>query len=75
MNALAATYNNLGRHKDALAMGEQVLEFRRRVLPSNHPEIGEGSFGSDALHDVCWLWRFCVIVLFYAQARPWSTLH
>ncbi len=53
MNALAGTYNDLGRHKDALAMFEQVLEFRRRVLPANHPEIGEGCFGSDALHDVC----------------------
>jgi hypothetical protein len=53
MNALAGTYNDLGRHKDALAMFEQVLEFRRRVLPANHPEIGEGCFGSDASHDVC----------------------
>jgi hypothetical protein len=29
-----------GRHADAVAMFERVLEFRRRVLPANHPEIG-----------------------------------
>ena len=42
MSNLAATYSDLGRHADALAMGEQVLEFQRRVLPANHPDIGEG---------------------------------
>ncbi len=52
MGDLAATYSDLGRHDDALAMRERVLEFRRRVLPANHPSIGEGCMGSDALHDV-----------------------
>jgi hypothetical protein len=42
MSNLAWTYHALGRHADALAMGEQALEFRRRVLPANHPDIGEG---------------------------------
>ena len=42
MSNLASTYSDLGRHDDALAMGERVLEFRRRVLPENHPSIGEG---------------------------------
>ena len=42
MSNLAETYYNLGRHEDALAMFERVLEFRRRVLPENHPDIGEG---------------------------------
>ena len=42
MNNLAATYFNLGRHADALAMQERVLEIRRRVLPEDHPDIGEG---------------------------------
>ncbi len=42
MNSLALTYSALGRHDDALAMGERVLEFARRVLPENHPDIGEG---------------------------------
>ena len=56
MNNLALTFSALGRHADALAMGERVLEFRRRVLPANHPEhheIGEGCVGRDALHAVC----------------------
>ncbi len=52
MNNLATTYYELGRHADALAMGEQVLEFFRRVLPANHPAIGEGCAGRDALHAV-----------------------
>ena len=52
MNNLAQTYSALERHADALAMGEQVLEFRRRVLPANHPDIGEGCAWRDALHAV-----------------------
>ncbi len=42
MNNLAASYSDLGRHNEALAMRESVLEFYRRVLPENHPDIGEG---------------------------------
>ncbi len=52
MSNLAQTYRDLGRHADALAISEQVLEFRRRVLPANHPEIGECCAGRDALHAV-----------------------
>jgi hypothetical protein len=52
MNNLAVTYRNLGRHADALAMMERVLEFRRRVLPADHPDIGEGREGWDGLHAV-----------------------
>ncbi len=40
MNNLSRTYFALGRHQDALAMGEKTLGFRRRVLPDNHPDIG-----------------------------------
>ncbi len=40
MNNLAITYSALGRHQDALVMQEKALEFRRRVLPKNHPHIG-----------------------------------
>ena len=40
MNNLANTYSDLGRHQDALVMQEKALEFRRRVLPENHPNIG-----------------------------------
>ncbi len=52
MHNLAATYHALGRHADALAMMERALEFRRRVLPANHPDIGEGCEGRDGLHAV-----------------------
>ena len=40
MHNLAVTYAALGRHTDALVMREKVLEFRRRVLPKDHPDIG-----------------------------------
>ncbi len=53
MNNLATMYSALGRHADALAMGEKALEFQRRVLPANHPEIGEGCFETSALRDDC----------------------
>ena len=52
MSSLAATYSALGRHADALAMEERVLEFQRRVLPADHPSIGEGCEGRDGLHAV-----------------------
>ncbi len=52
MNNLATTYRALGRHADAVAMGEQVLELFRRVLPANHPDIGEGCAWRDELHGV-----------------------
>ena len=42
MSNLASSYSKLGRHEEALAMQERVLEFDRRVLPENHPDIGEG---------------------------------
>jgi hypothetical protein len=41
MSNLATLYSALGRHADALAIQERVLEFDRRVLPENHPDIGE----------------------------------
>ena len=70
-NNLGFTYRALGRHKDALAMCEKALEFQRRVLPANHPDIGEGCAGRDALHAVLqfrgdWFFLFD----FDAQARP-----
>ena len=37
---LAHAYTALGRYQDALVMQEKTLEFRRRVLPENHPQIG-----------------------------------
>ena len=41
---LATTYNNVGRHQDALVLQEKALEFQRRVLPENHPDIGDTCF-------------------------------
>jgi hypothetical protein len=40
MGNLACTYDALGRHQDALVLQEKTLEFLRRVLPENHPDIG-----------------------------------
>ncbi len=40
MSNLANTYSALGRHQDALLLKEKTLEFKRRVLPENHPDIG-----------------------------------
>ena len=44
MNNLADTFGALGRHQDALVLEEKTLEFRRRVPPQNHPEIGISCF-------------------------------
>ena len=40
MGSLASIYNDLGRHREALALKQKTLEFRRRVLPENDPQIG-----------------------------------
>ena len=53
MGNLSATYFALGRYADAVTMCEKVLEFRRRVLLENHPDIGEGHLWSDTLHVLC----------------------
>jgi hypothetical protein len=70
MGNLASTYYALGRHADALAMTEQVLEFRRRVLPADHPDIGEGREGRDGLHAVSSLLGDEVAFQHDVQARP-----
>ncbi len=44
MGNLAVTYSKLGRHQDALVLEEKTLEFLRRVLPENHPNIGISCF-------------------------------
>ena len=49
---LALVLSQQGRHVDALALFEQVLEFLRRVLPANHPDIGEGCAWRAGLHGV-----------------------
>jgi len=39
---LASVLSDQGRHSDAVKMKQRVLEFNRRVLPADHPKIGEG---------------------------------
>ena len=41
MMALGTIYNNLGRRNDAVAMLNRTLEFRKRVLPADHPSIAQ----------------------------------
>ena len=40
MNNLAKTYSALGRQQEALVLFEKALEFFRRVLPQDHPDLG-----------------------------------
>ena len=44
MSNLAASYSAAGRHEDALVLKVKTLEFQRRVLPENHPELGTACF-------------------------------
>jgi hypothetical protein len=44
MYNVAVTLGQLHRHADALNYWEKVLEFRRRVLPEDHPHIGKTYF-------------------------------
>ena len=69
MGNLASTYGALGRHADALAMKERVLEFRRRVLPANHPHIGEGLRGEG------WVACGLDILILCFQACHYTTSH
>lgn len=41
MYNVAVTLGQLQRHADALVYWEKVLDFRRRVLPVDHPHIGK----------------------------------
>ena len=50
---LASVLSGEGRHSEALAMQESVLEFRRRVLPAEHPDIGKGHVWSAAACAFC----------------------
>ena len=68
MGNLAASYSDLGRHEDALAMQERVLEFRRRVLPENHPDIGEGHVRSG---DACALLNCARDAFTYDDVQAW----
>ena len=69
MNNLAMSYSDLGRHADALAMEERVVEFNRRVLPENHPDIGEGRVGSGVACGLLTVMRLVSFADCVAQAR------
>jgi hypothetical protein len=38
---IAATMYMQGRHSEAVVIFEAIFKFRRRVLPEDHPDIGE----------------------------------
>ena len=69
MNELGVSYSKLGRHSEALAMRESVLEFYRRVLPADHPDIGEGRVWGVLLRVLFWWLLRCAHAL-DVQARP-----
>ena len=41
MNNVAGTLAELGRHAEAVELFEKTLAFRQRILPENHPDIGD----------------------------------
>ena len=69
MNNLGVTYSYLGRQSEALAMRESALEFYRRVLPADHPDIGEGREWGVLLRVLFWWLLRCAHAL-DVQARP-----
>jgi hypothetical protein len=61
MYNVAVTLGQLHRHADALVYWEKVLEFRRRVLPEDHPHIGKTYFHFS---------RICSIMSLRPQVTP-----
>ena len=41
ISEFATIHGSLGNHSNALVWSEKSLEFRRRVLPEDHPLIGD----------------------------------
>ena len=74
MSTLSAVFYELGRYEDAMVLREKSLEFFRRVLPENHPNIGATS---RFCLELCWrLTHF--IRACYDRSRPglhstWTT--
>ena len=79
MNNLGLSYSYLGRHSEALAMQESVLEFRRRVLPADHPSIGEGLVWGLLLRlfliSEVFCVYFCCSLMHLCFIRPCSVQH
>ncbi len=55
---LALVLSDQGRHKDALPLKERVLELSCRVLPEDHPNIGEGHVWSGIAFGVMFVGRW-----------------
>ena len=68
MSNLAASYSDLGRLSDALVLNEKTLEFRLRVLPEDHPDIGDEQCTLSECVDVTIFRHRC----FHAQCCPYS---
>lgn len=66
MYNLAAGYLGVGRIEEFLALSEKTLEFRRRTLPADHPDIGDVLLANDFLFDA-WFAMF--------QVTPLCKLH
>jgi hypothetical protein len=66
MYNLAAGYFGVGRIKEFLELSEKTLEFRRRTLPADHPDIGDVLLANDFLFNA-WFAMF--------QVTPLSKLH
>jgi hypothetical protein len=70
MGSLATALSAVGLHYNALVMQENELEFRRRVLPENHPDIGEKRcvvWDCMFVCDVCETGRSLFNLTFYHQ--------
>ena len=67
MNNLAISYVALRRYDDALAIRRKVLEFFRRILPEDHPNIGDN--GTSALVVMS---AICVSSHAAFQTLPWA---
>jgi hypothetical protein len=50
MNNIAGSLAELGRYAEAVALFEKTLAFRMRILPENHPDLGERHMATSALH-------------------------
>ena len=53
-NHLASMFSDPERHQDALEIEENMLEFKRRWLPENDPQIGEGR---------CVVWDYMFLIV------------
>jgi tetratricopeptide (TPR) repeat protein len=50
IGSLASTFSALGRLHDALALQQEALEFNRRVLSENHPNIGLACYNVSSIY-------------------------